>query len=384
MKNIPLVSIIVPIYNLGKYISDCVNSLISQTYTNIEIILINDGSTDNSKDICEEFCKLDSRIILLNHTTNLGVVTTRNDGIKVSKGQYLLLVDGDDWIEGDTVEIFMNKIADTDLVSCGFIKEYDAKTNSKVYNKNVLGIKNIDEILSNSILASAEGEAIISNFVWGKFFKTELVQKIVNCLDTTITLGEDFVFVYKYLLLCKSVNLIPECLYHYRVRQGSAANSKNVQSLAILNKIYNSLEKDFNKHVMKDILIPQLQKWITHRLRRAINDGMGFSEKLHSYVINANGLDNKKIVLFGAGDVGKEAFYQLSTFGYEIVLWIDNSKREYNGKRISLPSQILNTDFDIVYIAVNSSGVAEEMQKQLLDMGIEESKILWRAPLRIL
>lgn len=384
MRNTPLVSIIVPIYNLEKYISDCVNSLISQTYTNIEIILINDGSSDNSKSICEEFCKLDKRIRLLNHNSNLGVVSSRNTGIKASNGQYIIFVDGDDWLESNMVECFINNTCDTDLVTCGFFKEYDENNYSKVYNKNVLGIKSINDVLINSISASAEGERIISNFVWGKLFRTELVKKMFESMDTTITFAEDFVFLYKYLLLCKNVNFISECLYHYRIRQGSAANSRNKQGLATLNKIYIALEKDFNSHPLKDILVPQLQKWITHRLKWAINDGMGFTERFSSYVINTNGLDDKKIVLFGAGDVGKDAFYQLSRFGYELVLWIDNIKKECSNQVVFAPSELLNVDFDVVYIAVNNGVVAQEMKNQLIDMGIEENKIVWKAPLRIL
>lgn len=380
IENIPLVSIIVPIYNLEEYISDCLNSLISQTYTNIEIILVNDGSTDNSKNICEEFCKLDNRIILLNHTSNLGVVTARNDGIRIARGGYIVFVDGDDWVESNMVEAFVNNIGDTDLVCCG----YYSLSNSKLYSKNMLGIKNVDEILSNALLTIDESIPIIFNSVWAKFFNTKLVKKIFDSIDKDITFSEDFVFVYKYLLLCKKINFIPDCLYHYRFRKGSAVNSNNKQSLTILNKIYLSLEKDFINHPMKDILISQLQSWIIRRVKWALNDGLEFKEHIQSYVVNTYGLDDKKIVLFGAGNVGEDAFFQLSKFGYDVVMWVDSNKMQCNNQIIYSPNEILNIDYDVIYLAVKNELMAEGMKEQLTDMGIEEDKIIWNAPYKVL
>ncbi len=381
IENTPLVSIIVPIYNLEGYISDCLNSLISQTYKNIEIILVNDGSTDNSKKICEEFCKLDNRIVLLNHISNLGVVTSRNDGIRIAKGEYIVFVDGDDWAENNMIEFFINNIGNTDLVCCGY---YYEKTHSKIYNKDMLGIKNVNEILSESILAVAESKTIISNCLWGKIFKSQLVNRIFESLDPTITYAEDFVFVYKYLLLCNKVNFIPECLYHYRFREGSAVNSNNKQSLTILNKIYLSLEEDFINHPMKNILVPQLQKWTIRRIKWALNEGLGFNEHIQAYIINTYGLDDKKIVLFGAGKVGEDAFYQLSKLGYNVVLWVDNNTKECDGQVVYLPKEILNITYDIIYLSVINEMVAQEMKDQLTNMGIEEDKIIWNAPIKIL
>lgn len=381
IQNTPLVNIIVPIYNLEGYISDCLNSLISQTYTNIEIILVNDGSTDNSKNICEEFCKLDNRIILLNHTSNLGVVTSRNDGIRVAKGEYIVFVDGDDWVESNMVECFVNNIGDTDLVCCGY---YNEKTNSKFYNKDMIGIKDINEVLNIAISASVDTKPIIYSFMWGKFFKTKLVKEIFNSLDKEITFSEDFVFVYKYLLLCKKINFIPDCLYNYRFRKGSAVNSNNKQSLTILNKIYLSLEKDFINHPMKDILISQLQSWIIRRVKWALNDGLEFKEHIQAYVVNTYGLDDKKIVLFGAGNVGEDAFSQFSKFGYNVVMWVDSNKRQCNNQIIYSPNEILNIDYDVIYLAVKNELMAEGMKEQLINMGIKEDKIIWNAPIKIL
>lgn len=373
IENTPLVSIIVPIYNLEGYISDCLNSLISQTYTNIEIILVNDGSNDNSQNICEEFCKLDNRIILLNHTSNLGVVTARNDGIRIAKGEYIVFVDGDDWVESNMVECFVNNIGDADLVSCGY---YDEKTNSKFYNKDMIGIKDINEVLNIAISSSIDINPIIYGFMWAKFFKTKLVKEIFDSLDKEITLSEDFVFVYKYLLLY--------CLYHYRFREGSAVNSNNKKSLTNLNKIYLSLEKDFINHPMKDILISQLQSWIIRRVKWALSGGLEFKEHIQEYIINTYGLDDKKIVLFGAGQVGEDAFYQLSKFGHNVVLWVDSNKRQCNNQVVYSPNEILNIDYDIIYLAVKNELMVEGMKEQLINMGIKGDKIIWNAPIKIL
>lgn len=119
-----LVSIIVPIYNVQSFLNECINSLLKQTYSNIEVLLINDGSTDKSEEICREYCKKDSRLSYF-YQSNSGVSSARNKGINYSKGNYILFVDADDYVEPSFVEEMLAslKINEVDCVQCGYKKK---------------------------------------------------------------------------------------------------------------------------------------------------------------------------------------------------------------------------------------------------------------------
>jgi len=120
------ISIIVPIYNSEKYLRKCINSLLCQSYSNLEIILVNDGSKDKSGEICEEYALLDSRIKVI-HTENCGQASARNTGLTVAKGEYIGFVDSDDWVDNDMYETLINMIGkyDADIAECGFRLVYD-------------------------------------------------------------------------------------------------------------------------------------------------------------------------------------------------------------------------------------------------------------------
>ena len=127
--NNEIVSIIVPIYNIAEYLPTCIDSICQQTYKNLELILVNDGSTDESGVICDKYSKEDSRIIVL-HKENGGLVSARKAGMEIATGCYILNVDGDDWIEPDMVNSMVNRMIkdNTDLVQCRYIDEKKGKS----------------------------------------------------------------------------------------------------------------------------------------------------------------------------------------------------------------------------------------------------------------
>lgn len=141
LKN-PDISIIVPVYNVEKYLPQCLESLINQTYANIEIICVNDGSTDNSLEILDKYAKRDSRIIVINQK-NSGVSVARNAALKIISGKYLMFVDGDDWIELNNCETAYNLIEkyNADVVMWSYIREYPNKALKKTFHLMILYMK---------------------------------------------------------------------------------------------------------------------------------------------------------------------------------------------------------------------------------------------------
>lgn len=225
------ISIIVPVYNAGKYLNACLESIKNQTYKEIEVILINDGSTDASLSICQEYSKRDSRFIVVNKD-NEGVSETRNRGIKIATGEFIMFLDADDWIEENTCEILYNQIRknDAEMVFCNYIMEYENGRKNVNFNSETKVITG-EEIKKDIILPLIEEED--KNLVhtraafrgpWGKLFKKSIIDEKKIRFNKELSIGEDFIFNLEYLKYIKKVVIEDEYLYHYRINNQSALN----------------------------------------------------------------------------------------------------------------------------------------------------------------
>lgn len=206
-----LVSIIVPVYNSSKYLEKCVDSLVNQTYKNIEIILINDGSTDKSGELCSELEKKYPHLIKTIHKQNSGVCSSRNIGLKNAKGQFISFVDSDDWIELNMMEVLVNNIKTTnsDLAVCGMQDEYEGIESKKSENTFVVNTVNKCETFDLVIRNKS-----FYGYVWNKIFKrTKLCGQL---FDESLSLCEDLDFCIEYLRKCKTICYTLDELYHYR------------------------------------------------------------------------------------------------------------------------------------------------------------------------
>lgn len=208
-----LVSIIIPIYKVEKYLDKCLQSVTNQTYKNLEIILVDDGSPDNCPFMCDEWAKRDSRVIVV-HQQNQGLSGARNTGTKIAKGEYILYVDSDDWIEYNMIEKLYVAIVETsaDMSICG-VKRSDGKNEYKEswFDK--------DQILSKeeAFFELIRGKKITS-YVWNKLFKANIIKKVEFPLGK---LYEDTRMMHNVFNLCSKVAIVKEYLYNYFVRSDS-------------------------------------------------------------------------------------------------------------------------------------------------------------------
>ena len=224
MNTVVACSVVVPVYNVEAYISETIESIITQSCQNIEIILINDGSTDNSGIICESYAKIDSRIIVI-HQRNSGVSAARNRGIDLAKGEYICFVDGDDTIDSDMIEL---------LYTFGYNHDIDVilpignKYTQKIErNENSFRILEANQVLSDYLqfknLLDSHG-----------LLKTEIVKKIKY--SDSIFFWEDYAFMVELISRCNSIAKTTNIFYYYRQREGSANNSKiSERTLTCLN-----------------------------------------------------------------------------------------------------------------------------------------------------
>lgn len=212
-----------PIYNVEKYLKRCINSIINQSYKNIEIILVDDGSTDNSNRICDEYAETDKRIKVI-HKKNGGVASARNEGLDSSRGKYICFVDGDDWIEKNMVEILLKelKIHKANIVRCNTY-ELDNKPNEEWISTNELIF---DNILNGNISA----------YVYLLMIKSDIIEKIR--FDEKMSILEDTYFLLNLLVIKEKIIFLDDKLYHYEMNdEGLTLSSKNAR-----NKIKGLIE----------------------------------------------------------------------------------------------------------------------------------------------
>lgn len=209
------VSIIVPIYRVEKYVSKCIESIINQTYSNWELLLIDDGSPDNSGKICDEYAQKDNRIKVI-HKENYGVSSARNSGLDIAQGEYVMFVDSDDWISKDCLEVCVNEIKNNklDALQFGSISIYK--------DKEILYVKNSTKTLS--------GEEYIKNnnfnvTVWGGIYKKNIIEKFSLRFSTQLKLAEDQIFILSYLKHVNRIKYINKAMYYYFQRSDSAIHT---------------------------------------------------------------------------------------------------------------------------------------------------------------
>lgn len=240
------VSIIIPIYNTEKYLEECLDSVVNQTYKNLEIILINDGSKDNSLEICKKYETIDNRIIVIDKK-NSGVSNTRNVGIQASTGEFITFVDSDDWLELDAIETMVNCINkhNVDVVRTNFaINNEVGKIPKKLEGK--IDKEKINELLYYFL--NAEMPAYMCLFL----IKREIIIENNLKLNENLVMMEDTLFFVNLVQYVNSIYILNKKTYNYRIYQDSSSNSikrveKNIKSVLKVNE-------EINKIISKDLI----------------------------------------------------------------------------------------------------------------------------------
>lgn len=222
------VSIIIPVYNVEKYIEKSLKSICEQDYDNLQIILVDDGSTDKSGDICDSFAKKDERIVVI-HQENSGVSIARNNGLKIVDGELVGFIDSDDYVEHDYVSNLVSGIDNCELSICGF---YEDMEHEQIVRTNGNGRRLSQQEAMLLLLKEDE----YRGYLWNKLFYNRIIQENNIIFDSEIAVWEDVLFVFDYLCHCKNVFYNPVPKYHYVYRVGSASHGENV-----INKSYSAI-----------------------------------------------------------------------------------------------------------------------------------------------
>ena len=253
----PKVSIIVPVYNVEKYLKRCIQSILSQTFNDLELILINDGSSDKSGKICDKYSKKDNRIKVI-HKENGGVSTARNLGLDNARGDYVMFVDSDDWLQKEAVKKLVDKIENCNADFC-----CGSFLNIGAINSTAHLITNFDK--TNKTDAGAFYSFISEMFlgVCAKLFKRSIIKQNKIRFQKNITYLEDTIYLYRYLQNCDSVCSVSDIVYFYNVINFSSATKKYhpqindwVKTSKIeLEKIFTVKNDDINFYLDKQALL---------------------------------------------------------------------------------------------------------------------------------
>lgn len=233
-----LISIIVPVYNVEKYLTICIESLIKQTYRKIEIILLDDGSKDSSLQICNDYAKEDPRIVVI-HQENQGPSRTRNNGLDIASGKYVMFVDSDDYIEETMIEKMVAAIEtnNADLVIGGYTRFTDNSDDPRTYSKEPSAVFESKKQLA--LLYTKPNTNMFGISIWGKLYRNDIIQNNNIRFKPEISYEEDCQFNIDYFEHIDRTVVINEVFYHYRQMEVSLSKGYKKGTFPFLVAGYN-------------------------------------------------------------------------------------------------------------------------------------------------
>jgi len=378
------VSVIVPIYRIEKYLPECIDSLLDQSFLDFELLLVDDGSPDNCPKICDDYAAKDSRVKVI-HKENGGLLSARKEGLKKAQGKYIAFVDGDDWVDKFYLDTLF-KLAhanDADLVVTGQFREFDGKIETikpkeaGVYNEN--GIKSY--IIPNAIYNGQFCEHGISTYVWNKLYKRELLYKILMDVPNEIIMGEDAAITYSYLAISKSLVISRIPLYYYRQRNDSIVKSLENPKIEYyrLGLLMNFLKIKLSHVLNEDTLNKQIKFYLYSQI--LVRTGGLILNNSGEIIFNPflRIKENSKIVVYSSGSFGQHILSTNVKTGFlKIIKWIDVDYHDLiiGGHSVEPVGSIHEVDFDYLIIATTNPSTYESIKIELKLLGINEDKIV--------
>ncbi len=384
MEKEPLISAIVPIYMIERYVGICIESLMNQTYRNLEIILVDDGSKDRCSEICDLYARKDSRITVI-HKANGGLVSGRKAGLQASSGDYIGYVDGDDWVDPSYYEDLYRAIreADADLACAGQRRDlFDQSVAlSNPYPAGIYEGEALQTLYRSMLSYGSYYRPGVTTYVWNKLFRREVLLEAEMAVDNRITIGEAAAVTYPVLLKCRRVCITDNTGYHYRQREDSMLK----QSASFVNEA----EK-------LKILYEYLMRWAdaegtgqVENLKKQIDDYV-----LSICIIRSGGRTpagqteysafapvyyGKNVVVYSAGTFGQQLMNRFrETMHCQVVGWIDDDYWEYRRCCLDVDpvESIAAMQYDYVLIASLNGEFSDKAAERLTQHGVAREQIL--------
>ncbi len=379
-KCAPFLSVIVPIYNVEVYLRKCLDSILAQTFTDFEVICVDDGSTDRSLTILKAYASKDGRISVISKE-NGGLVSARKAGAEYASGDYIICLDPDDWIEDTYFEklIAAQKATHANIVIADLYYVTDA--NISVHrNACATGPYHSRDLCPIMLYKPPFfGFGVLPSLAT-KLIDRKTFCKCIQEIDERIVWGEDAALSCYCLMQDVNVFVSDICGYHYIQRRGSITKKHLNNEYDRCSRLIDFLESlDIRYHAG---LHPQIEQYYKFAMLLRCPEKLDTKQLLEPY----GGIpDGSRIVLYGAGGAGNALYSYLSSCGrVEIVLWADRNfgSCQRNGLPVASPMRIgeISGQYDHVIIAVTAEGVAGSIRRDLLSLGVPDEKIRWLSP----
>lgn len=385
------ITIIIPAYNAEKSLYKCVTSVVSQTFDDIQIILIDDGSVDKTYDMCKELQQMDKRIEVY-HTENKGSVCARKMGLELAIGDYIGFVDADDYIEPDMFQKLLQRFIDTgaDFIHSGYIEENGRERKIVCdFEDSILDMESTEDrirFLQEYVLGETK-DNYISSSIWSKLFKRELIRKCYGELPDEQQYGEDLLCLCRCIFESKRIALYKRAGYHYVIGKSTLSHLKYDNYMRKEIGLWYHILKLADEYGCTEVLSNEIYYFLKKRMLHVVWSDK--KEKLpipRYYYKDIEKVYEKKVVIFGAGDVGQDYYAQISKYKCcEIVAWVDSNwdKYHFSYAEVTAIDDIRdNLYYDVILIAVREKKVGMEIKKLLTNRGISDEKIEWKEPER--
>lgn len=378
-----MISIIVPVYNVGKYLRKCIDSILRQTYSDFELILVDDGSTDESARICDQYEEIDERVVVI-HKQNGGPNRARKTGLQRARGEYVCYVDADDWIEDDMIEHQFVEIQSSgaDLAVSSLYFESEG-WKQKVCNTLDAGLYNTEDIVGTMLYAGEFYQFGITQYACTKLFRKDILWDVQMQVDDRIGCGEDVAVLYPYILKARTVYISDYAGYHYIQRidsiQGRYDSDELVKDKSLIAYLYNI----FAKSIYSESLLRQLNQYAKNLLLTRAVDCFDNSKE-DKVLMPYGGISlNSRIILYGAGKMGQSVYrYLKSLSSIEIKGWLDKNYSVYQKMNMEVNSpdclgELQDEAYDLILITVNNQRAVMSIRQYLETLGVKREKIKW-------
>lgn len=376
-----LLSVIVPIYNVEEYLEQCIVSILSQSWKEFEVILVDDGSSDTSGEICDKYAIIDKRIKVC-HQENKGLLCARHKGLELSSSKYVTFVDADDFLIEDSyinaVEI-MKK--DVDLICFGITRYYNEFYCVKQYGSYKEGFYNkeqIEKIIYPKMIWDNTRDAPgLDASLCIKIFKKEFLIRTFSLLSNkSFYYGEDAAIIYPLMKMINSLEIVKFSFYNHRKRKTNDIPPYIVEE-GFFEKLYIWYCHMKEQFAEDKILMKQVDQYYIHSVNLKQGVYGNLSRKIEYLFPFDKVKKGDKIILYGAGVIGQSYYTQIMKIAYcELILWVDKAYKEYKNRNIVGIESIAGAEFDKIVVAIKSNIISKNVMRELMRMGIKKDKIV--------
>ena len=371
----------IPVYNAVNYLSRCMESVLGQTYKNIEVICVDDGSTDGSGEMLDEYALKDDRVLVI-HQDNMGPVHARKVGIARAKGDYLSYVDSDDAIASSRCEEMLPAMRmGADIILTEVVQVFGDGHKLKIRSHLSEGLYDRNKIEEKLFSRLTDTKHVFKNYIYDSpcsmVYKREFIAKVQAIVDDNIFIGEGWACTTFCLLSVNSIFVSYKGDYYYYKHSGSSCHQLySGDQLVRLRKSENALYSHYKK-ILKYIYENRIAEVYTDLPSQII---LQFYQNILLYDYDMLCLENdveifpynvpasSRVIVYGAGSFGVQLYHWLHKYGGNIALWCDKAYRKYQseGYSVAAPLNIKNVDFDYILLAISNYDIAMNAYSDLI------------------